>query len=358
VIVAAGGGGDGGIGSSYEVLCGGGEFAGGANTGGPIESFAAGHFIVGGSDSSVSPSTQATGGTGSAPGSAGLDADCTVNTETFPGGVAGTSGNGSIGGAGGGPAAALAGAGGGGGGGYFGGGGGSSGQICVSPAPSCSYGGNGSGGGAGSSFVSSVAYIASALIIGGAVAPPSVTYTPIIGITSPANGSAFTIHQTVDAAFECDLLEFGTCVGTVAVGMPINTSSLGVHSFVVQGEIAGQTLTGTATYDVTKRSTKTLVSCKPSSVKAGHPTKCTVTVKDTSLTGVPVVPTGKVSFSVVGAGSFSAKSCTLKAASSSSAGCATSFTPRRSGSRTVAASYGGDAVHATSRAGFKVKITT
>jgi hypothetical protein len=356
VIVAAGGGGDGGIGSSYEVLCGGGEFAGGANLGGPIESFAAGHFMDGGSDSSVSPSTQATGGTGSAPGTAGLDADCTVNTESFPGGVAGASGSGSTGGAGGGPAAALAGAGGGGGGGYFGGGGGSSGQICVSPAPSCSYGGNGSGGGAGSSFVSSVAFIASALIIGGAVAPPSVTYTPIIGITSPANGSAFTIHQTVDAAFECDMLVLGTCGGTVALGMPINTSALGFHSFVVQGEISGQTVTGTATYGVTKRATKAFMSCTPSSVKAGKATRCTVTVKDVSIKGTPVVPAGHVSFSVAGAGSFSAKTCTLKEASSSSAGCATSFTPKKSGTRLVSAAYSGDSVHATSAASVKVKI--
>ncbi len=357
VIVAAGGGGGGGLGSAYEIVCGGGEFAGGANTGGPIESFAAGYYIDGGSDSSASPSTSATGGTGSAPGSAGLDADCTFDTASYPGAVEGASGSGSTGGAGGGPAGALAGAGGGGGGGYFGGGGGSSGQICVSPAPSCSYGANGSGGGAGSSYVSSAAYIASALIIGGAVAAPSITYTPIVGITSPSNGSVFTIGQTVDAAFQCDPLEFGTCGGTVAAGMPINTASLGVHTFVVQGEIAGQTVTGTATYDVVKRSSKTLISCKASSVKAGHATSCTVTVKDSSATGVPVAPTGTVSFSVVGAGSFSAKSCKLKAANASSAGCATKFTPRKSGSRTVTASYGGDAIHATSHAGFKVKIT-
>jgi hypothetical protein len=160
----------------------------------------------------------------------------------------------------------------------------------------------------------------------------------------------------VDAAFECDPAEFGTCEGTVAAGTPINTSSLGAHSFVVQGEISGQTVAGAASYDVTKRATKTFMSCTPTSVKAGKATRCTVTIKDVSIKGTPVAPAGHVSFSVTGAGSFSAKTCTLKAASSSSAGCATSFTPKKSGTRLVSAAYSGDSVHATSAASVKVKI--
>lgn len=355
VIIAAGGGGGGGLGNAEDTVCGGGEFAGGANTGGSIQSFAAGHFIDGGNNSSISPSTQATGGTGAAPGGGGLDADCSVNTETFPGAVAGTSGSGTVGGTGG-TASGLAGAGGGGGGGYYGGGGGSSGQTCVSVPPGCLYGVNGSGGGAGSSFVSSIGWIGSALIIGGASDPPSVTYTPILAITSPATGSTYIKGQTVDAAFECASDEFGTCTGTVAVGMPINTSSLGLHAFSVQGEISGQTITGSTTYEVTKRSTKTLVSCKPASVKAGHATKCTVAVKDTSSVGAHVAPTGDVSFSVVGSGSFSKKPCVLARTSASTAACSISFTPKKTGTRTVTASYGGDSLHSTSKGSFKVTI--
>ena len=286
VIVAAGGGGGGGLGSAEETVCGGGEFAGGANTGGGIQTFSAGHFIDGGSDSSVAPSTQATGGTGSAAGAGGLDADCTAGTDSFPGAIAGASGSGSVGGMGGG-ASGLAGAGGGGGGGYFGGGGGSSGQHCVSVPAACSYGLNGGGGGAGSSFVSSVAWIGSALIIGGAAGPASVTYTPIVAITSPASGSTYTIGQIVDAAFECDNAVLGTCTGTVAVGLPINTSTLGQHSFVVQGEISGQTVSGTALYFVAKRTAKATLSCIPAAVKSGHATKCTVSIKDSSSVGAP-----------------------------------------------------------------------
>lgn len=116
--------------------------------------------------------------------------------------------------------------------------------------------------------MSSRAWIGSQLIIGSAIAPPSVTYTPIISVTSPANGASFTLGQSVDASFECDSLVLGTCTATVAAGTPINTATLGTHTFLAQGETAGRTLTGTVTYTVTKQATKTAVRCAPSAVKA------------------------------------------------------------------------------------------
>jgi hypothetical protein len=355
IVVAGGGGGGGGLGTAEDVVCGGGEFAGGANTGGPIQTFAAGSFIDGGNDSSTAPSTQATGGTGTAVGGGGLDADCTVNTESFPGGVAGTSGAGPSGGTGG-SASGNEGAGGGGGGGYYGAGGGSSGQTCTTSPASCTWGTNGSGGGGGSSFVSKAAWIGSPLIIGGSESPPSVTFTPIISITAPASGATYTLGQTVDAAFECNPLETGICTGAVANGSPIAMSTVGTHTFVVQGGISGIAVTGTVTYHV-KRSSKTTLSCKPAAVKAGHATKCTVSVSDTSAKGTAITPKGIVGFSAVGAGKFSKTTCTLKKTSATSASCSTSYTPEKSGTRDVKGAYGGDTVHLASAGSFKVKIT-
>jgi hypothetical protein len=355
VIVAGGGGGSGGTGNSYEVVCGGAAFAGNSN-GGPIQSFGLGHYIVGANNSSVAPSTQATGGTGSAPGGAGFDADCTSNTESFPGAVAGTSGSGSTGGTGG-SVTGNAGGGGGGGGGYFGGGGASSGQTCVSNPPACTWGADGDGGGGGSSFVSSKAWIGSQLIIGSAIAPPSVTYTPIIAVTSPAEDSSFILGRVVDASFGCDQIVLGTCTGTVATGMPINTATLGAHTFLVQGETSGQTLTGTLTYTV-RRATKTAVTCAPTSVKARHATKCTVTVSDTSTVGKSSTPTGRVKFSAAGAGTFATPaSCLLKKVNTpDSASCSVKYTPTKTGTRLVISNYPGDKVHAASKGSVKVKI--
>jgi hypothetical protein len=357
VIVAGGGGGDGGTGNSYEVVCGGAAFAGNSN-GGTIQAFALGHYIVGGNNSSVAPSTQATGGTGSAPGGAGLDADCTYETESFPGAVPGTSGSGSTGGTGG-SVTGNAGSGGGGGGGYFGGGGSSSGQTCVSDPAACSWGADGDGGGGGSSFVSSKAWIGSQLRIGSAIAPPTVTFTPIIAVTSPAEDSSFILGQVVDASFGCDQLELGTCTGAVATGMPINTATIGTHTFLVQGETSGQTLTGTVTYTV-KRATKTAVTCAPAPVKAHHAAKCTVTVSDTSTAGNGSSPTGTVTFSAAGSGAFaSPASCSLKKVSAppDSGSCSVKYTPTKTGKRLVVASYPGDKVHAASKGSVTVKIS-
>ncbi len=355
IVVAGGGGGGGGIGTAEDTVCGGGEFAGGANTGGPIQTFPAGKFIDGGNDSSTSPSTQATGGTGTAPGSAGLDADCTVNTESFPGGVAGTGGSGPTGGTGG-SASGNEGAGGGGAGGYFGAGGGSSGQTCTTSPASCTWGTNGSGGGGGSSFVSKVAWIGSQLIIGGSESPPSITFTPIISITTPRSNATYALGRAVDAAFECNGLETGTCTGAVANGSPIATSTVGTHRFVVHGDISGQVVTGTVTYHV-KRTTKTAVSCTPASVKAGHATRCTVTVNDTSTEGNAVAPKGSVGFTAVGAGKFATTRCSLRKTSATTARCSTSYTPRKSGTRDVKAVYSGDTTHLASGASVKVKIS-
>jgi hypothetical protein len=205
--------------------------------------------------------------------------------------------------------------------------------------------------------VSSKAWIGSQLIIGSAIAPPSVTYTPIIAVTSPAEDSSFILGRVVDASFGCDQIVLGTCTGTVATGMPINTATLGAHTFLVQGETSGQTLTGTLTYTV-RRATKTAVTCAPTSVKARHATKCTVTVSDTSTVGKSSTPTGRVKFSAAGAGTFATPaSCLLKKVNTpDSASCSVKYTPTKTGTRLVISNYPGDKVHAASKGSVKVKI--
>ena len=62
------------------------------------------------------------------------------------------------------------------------------------------------------------------------------TLPPVITVTAPTNGAVYTVGQTVDASYACtDVASYGiaTCAGPVASGSPIDTSSVGEHSFEV-----------------------------------------------------------------------------------------------------------------------------
>jgi len=75
---------------------------------------------------------------------------------------------------------------------------------------------------------------------------------PVITITSPA-AATYTLNQVVAAAYSCANPTSGvaSCVGTVANGNPIDTSTLGVHSFVVNSaDVAGNTSSATVSYTV------------------------------------------------------------------------------------------------------------
>jgi hypothetical protein len=87
------------------------------------------------------------------------------------------------------------------------------------------------------------------------------------------------------------------------------------------------------------------VSCSPSTVVAGQPTTCTVTVPN-AVSGQGL-PTGTVSFASSGPGSFTGSPCTLSSAGTSVAGCQVTYTPSAvgSGSHTITAAYSGDSAH-------------
>ena len=73
-------------------------------------------------------------------------------------------------------------------------------------------------------------------------------------VTTPPNGASYALGAVVNAAYTCNDNVGGsgvaTCVGPVPSGSPIDTSSLGSHSFTVTStDISGNTGSFTRTYN-------------------------------------------------------------------------------------------------------------
>jgi fibronectin type 3 domain-containing protein len=250
---SGGGGGAGGGGTDVRlqngtrlIVAGGGGGAGGTNGG--FDAGSGGTSIDGG------VGTNSAGGAGGAP----------LGTGSGFAGGAGSSGQGGNGGPG------YVAGGGGGGGGYFGGGGGGG------TAMGCPCGFSGRGGG-GSSFAD-----ASATNVTGPTTPggtnPAVTITPLnpppdtqapaISIATPANGATYTKNQVLNADYSCADEQGGeglaTCVGDVADGSPIDTSTFGSHSFAVTAtDNVGNSDTKTVNYTVADTTDPTVTITTP-----------------------------------------------------------------------------------------------
>ncbi len=114
-------------------------------------------------------------------------------------------------------------------------------------------------------------------------------------------------------------------------------------------------------FTAAKHPTSTGVSCSPSPVVAGNSTTCTATVTDTASSG-QTAPRGTVTFSSNGPGSFgNGGTCTLVAASSSSASCSATYKPGSTPSNpvrtdTIMATYNGDSTHETSSGSTDVEV--
>lgn len=92
--------------------------------------------------------------------------------------------------------------------------------------------------------------------------------------------------------------------------------------------------------------TQTSVSCTPTSLPAGAPTSCTVTVSDSASSSTP---TGTVVFSGNGSTFFSgSSSCTLTALATGGASCVVGAELLSTGTVPIDAAYSGDAVHSPS----------
>ncbi len=103
--------------------------------------------------------------------------------------------------------------------------------------------------------------------------------------------------------------------------------------------------------------TATVVGCSPNPITAGASTLCTAHVSD-HYAGPKLPPTGTVSLTSGGAGSFSASgSCRLTPAGPGQATCAVSYTPLATGRQTITAAYGGDGMDGPSTAGTPVTVT-
>jgi len=68
------------------------------------------------------------------------------------------------------------------------------------------------------------------------IVPPDVT-PPVVALDTPADGGQYPLGGSVAANYQCTDGQFGsgvaTCTGDVADGAPIDTSTLGEHSFTV-----------------------------------------------------------------------------------------------------------------------------
>jgi hypothetical protein len=78
---------------------------------------------------------------------------------------------------------------------------------------------------------------------------------PTATITRPADGASYKLGQAVKANFKCADKQSGsgvdTCVGTVPKGSPIDTSTVGTHSFTVTAtDKAGNQTVNTVHYSV------------------------------------------------------------------------------------------------------------
>ena len=205
LVVAGGGGGAGG--NSSGAVGGNGDTGTGGGSGGADFPDVSGRGGGGGDGS--------TGGTGGAAGANG--------------GAAGENGSFLTGGSGGNGVAG----GGGGGGGYHGGGGGGGGGLLGRFAASGGGGGGGSSYGVGPSLGGSLVDSASVRIM---YSIPSGDGTaPTVTVTSPADGATYLLGQSVTADYACADEAGGSglasCVGTVADGAPLDTSSVGLKSF-------------------------------------------------------------------------------------------------------------------------------
>lgn len=244
-VVVAGGGGGGGASSCAGTRA-------GAGGGGGIES-----------SSSQGSGGGRSGGNGTAGGNSGNNSNGGGGGSGGINSVAGSADGGTSANGSGGLGVNVVG--GGGGGGFRGGAAGSGSNT------GCKGGG---GGGGGSSWVRSTAIN---VFAGAAAEPPVVRVVfadpedrvaPTVTVRKPANNATFVRDQVVLADFECADDAGGSglagCTGPVADGAPINTSTLGSHTFAVTGvDQAGNVKTVSRTYTVVDRTKPTVTVATP-----------------------------------------------------------------------------------------------
>ena len=185
-------------------------------------------------------------------------------------------------------------AGGGGGGGWYGGSGGGAGtsQYYSDPIFGPTFYASGGGGGGGSSHGPP----GTAFSQTGRPAAVTISFEPAgscpdesgpdVSVATPADGAVHDRGSMVPAAFGCADEAGGsgvdTCVGTVAEGEPIDTSTAGNHDFTVTGtDVAGNETVVTNTYMVREGSLTIDLTAGETTVAPGETIHYTVTVTNT-----------------------------------------------------------------------------
>ena len=106
---------------------------------------------------------------------------------------------------------------------------------------------------------------------------------PSIQITTPADGATYTLNQLVNANYACTGNSVMDCVGSVANGSAIDTSSLGSKTFTVNATVsAGLSAVQTVTYNVVEACHYAWFTLNPSSVPQGGSTKVTANLQSCS----------------------------------------------------------------------------
>jgi hypothetical protein len=131
-------------------------------------------------------------------------------------------------------------------------------------------------------------------------------------------------------------------------------AAAGVVALAVAAVLAWLLLAGGGS---TRRAPTALTAtCVPTAVTVALPSTCTATVLDTSASGRRA-PTGTVSFSSQGSGSFTPSTvCTLVAHGASSA-CSVSYSPSQATQQDISADYAGDKRHLPSQGATTVAAT-
>jgi hypothetical protein len=124
---------------------------------------------------------------------------------------------------------------------------------------------------------------------------------PTATIVAPVNGATYDLGASVPSAFTCsdNATPAGTfpCVGTVAVGQTIDTSTIAAHTFTVNAtDGGGLTSTTTSTYSVSSSIAAGLALTGTfTTIPAGF----SVTVTDEGIDGVTITVTGSGTSRVV-----------------------------------------------------------
>lgn len=156
--------------------------------------------------------------------------------------------------------------------------------------------------------------------------------------------------------------------GTIALGAvpgyecaePVAVNDAGQIAGNADGRLEAKEPYPVAVLWDTTDSTSTRVTCAPVSVFAGASSRCKATVTDTEPKA-PSAPTGAVTFTSSGQGSFSASGCTLAPAGAVTASCQFAYTPSAPTSSpahtdVITARYSGDSLHGPSSGVANVQV--